>query len=198
MTDRQSINLRYLEKGSESALSYFMDLHLKPLTFFADGIVHSLEVAEEIVCDSFLKLWQSRKHFESPERLKAFLYITTKNACIDYRRAPANRLHYTEINDTTYHDDRNILSTIIHTEFIQLLYTELDKLPEQQALVFKLSYFEHLTTEEICERLNTSKNTVFSAKSKAVATIKERLKKHDLQLLVTLAFFLSLYSSSTY
>src|SRR5690606_16352483 len=99
------------------------------------------EAAEEIVSDSFYKLWQGRENAKSVESIKAFLYISTRNACYDYSGKLKNRVHSEEdALETLVCQNSDILTQIIYTELIQLIAQEVDKLPQQQAAVFRMTY----------------------------------------------------------
>lgn len=82
---------------------------------------------------------------------------------------------------------------MIHAETLQIVYAEVKRLSPTQQLVFKLTFIEELTTEEICAQLDMTANAVFIARSKALAALHKIFKGKD--LLVYLAF-LSLFPDS--
>ncbi len=173
----------YFEKfkqGEEFALDYYIQKYIQKLSFFALKLTKNEEVSEEIVCDTFLKLWQDRNKIETDSHLYSFLFRVTKNACLNHlqknKRLPVFENDYERCEHA---DDQNIHYDIIYAEFIEMLYKELDKLPEQQRSVFKMSYLEGYTTEEICKALKTTPSTVFYAKSKALLSLRCRFKDRD-------------------
>lgn len=141
-------------------------------------------VAEEIVQDTFVKLWIRRSYFEKPTAVKAFLYIATKNACLNHLKSPRNRYvgDIEDVADVLYGDDRDLLTQMIHAELVAELYRELQRLPEQYARIFRMTYFEEKTTEEICASLDISPNAVFTARSKATKLLRRLFKEKDLWL----------------
>jgi RNA polymerase sigma-70 factor (ECF subfamily) len=48
--------------------------------------VSSQQDGEDLVKDTFVKLWQTHADFDTPQNIKAFLYITTRNACLNFLR----------------------------------------------------------------------------------------------------------------
>src|SRR5690606_26999886 len=131
----------------------------KSLRFFAYNIIRNKEAAEEIVSDVFFKLWSGRERFATPQKIKAFLYIATRNACYDYLDSPKNRVHYdVDITDQLQHPQPDLLAGIIEAELVELVYQEINNLPEQQAAVFRMSYLEGMTTDEICDTLGITAN----------------------------------------
>lgn len=155
----------------------------RSLLFFAKSMVRSQEVAEEIVADSFIKLWQRKDSFADEDKVKAFLYIATKNACINHAQLVRSRqVHDGEAVDSLTSADPDVLARIIRAEFLQQVYDEIDRLPEKQREVFRLSYLEDLTTDEICERLQMSATAVFANRSRAAETLRKIFKDKELWL----------------
>lgn len=180
-------HLHELHDGRESGLHHFIQLHSKSLRFFAYNIIRSKEAAEEIVSDVFFKLWSGRERFATAEKIKAFLYIATRNACYDYLDSPKNRIHCDiDIIDELQHPQHDLLAGIIESELVELVYQELINLPEQQAAVFRMSYMEGMTTDEICDAQSMTANAVFLARSRALAKLRIIFKGR--QFILYLAF----------
>ncbi|SEN43005.1 RNA polymerase, sigma subunit, ECF family [bacterium A37T11] len=173
--------------GKEAALNHYMNGHGKSLRYFALQIIHDREAAEEIVSDSFLKLWMRREDFASPEKIKAFLFIATKHACLDYLDTPRQQVHLDgKVADELLSQDADSLSQIIHSELIELISQEIDKLPAQQAAIFRMTYVEGLTTEEICEKLGTTESTIYFSRSKSLKTLQAIFKGKNLLIYLAL------------
>lgn len=171
--DTAANHLNDLRNGNEMGLKHYMAEFGKPLRYYAYSIIHNKEAAEEIVADAFVKLWQGRDRAQAPESVKAFLYLATRNACLDYLESPRNRppLDIAVAADMA-NTDQDMLTRIIHAELMERIETELDKLPAQQAAIFRMTYIDGLSTEEICERLGTTPGTVYQARSRVAATLK--------------------------
>jgi RNA polymerase sigma-70 factor (ECF subfamily) len=80
-------------------------------------------------------------------------------------------------------------------EKIQQVRQEIEKLPDQCKLVFKLSRYEELSQQEIADRLNISIKTVKNHIGKALKTLEENLREsayfsNGLLFLITLKIFL--------
>lgn len=176
--------------GNERVLSTYFNRHAGPLLLFAYRMVADASIAEELVQDAFVKLWNARNRVESGAHLKSFLYRTTKNACIDHLKGASYRMHAAsgELDENSMQTDSDLLARMIHAETLQLIYAEVKKLPPTQQQVFKLTFVEGLSTEEICSQLQMTANAVFIARSKALATLKKMFK--DTDLTVFLAFYI--------
>jgi len=178
--------------GNETAFRHFMKQHLNALTFHAYRLCRNKEIAEEIVSDTFSKLWQLKGNFENEINIKSFLYITTRNACLDHIRSVQNRTNSqsVELDEDLVLSESDPLTHLIHAELIRSLINEINRLPQRQGDVFRMVYLEGLTTDEICARLNITPNAVFVAKKKATATIRKVFFKRGLFMYLMLTQFL--------
>ncbi|MBL1411182.1 RNA polymerase sigma factor [Sphingobacterium faecale] len=186
--------LSELQLGNENGLRYFMKKHEKKLFFFAYKLTNNFSQAEEIVSDSFYKLWNTREQIPNISYVKSFLYLVTRNACYNHNNTSYGM---TEIVPEEYfipieEKETDILAKIIYMELLDELLIEVNRLPKQQADIFRMSYIEDMDVTEICELLNTSKNTVYFSRSKALATLKEVFKKKNLKLYLYIAYLISL------
>lgn len=174
--------LQMLQCGDEAGLRYFIIRFGDELRFFAFRITDSKEVAEEIVSEAFFKLWQRREKATSLAGVKSFLYIVTRNACYDH--VGSAHQQRTVLEEETILDTvqlvPDILDQIIYTELIGQVIAELEKLPKQQAEIFRLSYLDGLETQEICEQLGTSASNVYFARSKALSRLRIAFKEKNI------------------
>ncbi len=76
--------LSALRAGDETALNTIFKKHSRKILYFAKSIVKRQEVAEEIVTDSIVKLWEKRETFQTSDNVNAFLYVVIKNLGINY------------------------------------------------------------------------------------------------------------------
>ncbi len=171
--------------GNFSSLEEAFKLYNRPLLFFARKMIKDPEASEEIVSDSFVKLWQYRNNIQTDENLKAFLYIVTKNACRNYLKSSYNQQNFEyEIDEGLIVSEPDIYMKILNAELVNIIHLEVSKLPKKQQLVFKMSYLEGQTTEEICDKLNISESAVFANKSRALETLRKTFKDKDILLMI--------------
>ncbi|MBD1423730.1 RNA polymerase sigma factor [Sphingobacterium chuzhouense] len=184
-----------LQAGDPSALDTLFKKHGRKMRYFAKSIVKTNEVAEEIMVDSIVKLWQNRARFESSESINAFLYVVIKNLSINYvKSAYASQQFEYEFDENLENIDPDTYIKIIRAEFLQSIHDEVTKLPEKQQAVFRMTYFEDLTTEEICERLKMSPAAVFTNRSRALEQLRLVFRDRDMWVsILTLHMFLATY-----
>lgn len=179
-----------LQAGNEFALSHFMDAYTEQLRFYAYKLVKDKSLAEEITADAFIKLWHNRLNFSDSEKIKSFLYVVTRNACLDQLKSPRhNTLHEESLLAELASPDPDVLSQMIYIEMLAQVALEMSNLPKQQAAVFQLAYFEGKDTSEISAELETSVSNVYFARSKALSAIKNAFKKKNISSYPFLFFF---------
>lgn len=130
------------------------------LIFYAGKYVNAV-TAEDLVQDVFLKVWQKRTFLFLKEGIKTYLYRSVQHACLDYLKhqdyinAVTTKL---KIEEIYYNDDPQ--SLFAEDERLELIYKEIDKLPDKCREIFTMSYLEERKTSEIAVLLNISTRTV--------------------------------------
>ena len=163
-------------KGEPLAFQEVFDRHVRPLIFFATQMIRDQAESEDIVMQTMAKLYTRHQHFTSLINIRAFLYITTRNACLDFlkfrnRSAKAKQ----ELNYYLEENEESVLSRMISVEMFESIRQEAENLPTQRKAVFTMYYYENLSIEEIAEKLNTAQSTVRGNKMQALEQIRDRL-----------------------
>src|SRR5215468_2628101 len=83
--------VKAFQEGNAQAFQEVFNRYNKRLCYFAEQRVKDRKEAEDIVADIFGKLWQEHAGFNSEENIRAFLYISTKNACASFLRQKQRR-----------------------------------------------------------------------------------------------------------
>lgn len=184
--------LEAFRNGDEKSLAHFIDLHHKPLCYFAGRLIQDDAEAEDIVSNCFVKLWKSEHEVKSMESVKAFLYITCRNACFDYlRKLKVRTASQQEYYNQLEASDETILLRIIKTEVLDSLEKEIALLPDKCKKVFHMLYFEQKKIPEIMQALGLNEKAVRYQKAKAIELLKTSMLKKgltDLMYLVLLLF----------
>lgn len=191
--DDEQYWMEAFRKRDDKALAHFFDLNYKSLCYFAKGLVHDDAEAEDIVSGCFVKLWNSVREVENEETIKAFLYVSCRNACFDYlRRLKVRTTHQQQYYEQLEMTDETVLVNIVKTEVLGLLDQEIELLPPKCREVFRLYYFEHKKTPEIMEALDLNEKAVRYQKAKAIELLKNAMLKKGLKEGFTLVFMLFL------
>ena len=137
-------------------------------------------VAEEIVGDSFLVVWNKREQFKDINGLKSYLYTTVKNASLDYLKKSGEAI---PIDINTPDSNKNMEFRMIEEETHSMLYSALDSLPAKCRRVFELSCLDDVKYQDIDE-MQISLNTVKSQRARAIQLLKDHFKGQSFYTLV--------------
>ncbi|THU40395.1 RNA polymerase sigma-70 factor [Niastella caeni] len=170
--------LQEFKSGNTHAFRAVYDMFFPSLCFFAKRLVDNDGEGEDIAADSFVKLLNRHDSFDTLPNIKAFLYITTRNACLNYLRH-TQRTHSSrrELNRLQDKADEHALSQIVHAEVLREVEFEIEQLPNRCKEIFKLFYYERRSADDIAELLGISINTVWVQRAKAIQLIRTNLLK---------------------
>jgi len=189
--DNERSLITSLARGDESALSHFFKLHQKSLGHFALRMIEDEAEAEDIVAGCFVKLWERRGHFEDADKVKSFLYVSCRNACLNHLRhlkvkSASQQAFYQELEASS----EDVLYKIVESEVLEAMHREIELLPENYREVFKRVYFDQQNTSEIAAELGINVQTVRNYKSRSVELLKASLLKKGLSSALALALLL--------
>lgn len=146
------------------------------------------EIAEELVQNSFVKLYEHKKSIETSTSIRAYLYVILKNQVLNHYRNQLVRNKYEmHISKQTQVDDYSVIEQIESKELEIHINKEIDQLPLKCREVFILSRKEFLSNKEIAAKLNISENTVEQHIRKAISKLRSSLGK-VIELSVVLYF----------
>ena len=172
--------------GDRVAFKALFRLHYRPLCAFAMGYLKNGDQAEDLVQDLFFRLWLDREKVNITTSVKAYLYASVRNRCLNAVKAGSKvRALNEDIDDRLQEEER---TEDEHTERIARVQAAVEALPEERRKVFKLSRYEGLKYHEIAERLGISVKTVENQMGSALKTLRIELK--DLVPLLPWLFWL--------
>lgn len=168
---------RFKEDLSQESFADFFDCYYDRLTRFAGTIVKSDLLAEEVVLDVFLKLWESRSTIGTINNIETWLYISVRNNAINVlkkeQRFQFDMLADAHIRLADYKPSAE--NNLIETEMFLSLNKAVQLLPSKCKIIFKLIREDGLNRNEVAEILNISVKTVDNQLAIAVKKVAERL-----------------------
>jgi RNA polymerase sigma-70 factor (ECF subfamily) len=169
--------LTAFNQGNSSAFRVIFENYNRHLFTCAVQLVKDKEQAEDIVSEAFAKLWQRHETFNNEDHVKAFLFVATRNACLNHLRhiqrktASQSELSYLRKDK----DDKDIIMDMIEGELLKKIYPLIETLPNKCRTIFKLIYFEDASTDEVAEKLKITPRNVLNQKSRAIQLLKKKL-----------------------
>lgn len=168
------VSITAFQNGDKEAFNHIFNMFYKRICFFAAGIVNE-NGAEDIVQDTFVKLWERRASFNDLNTIKAFLYLTTKNSCLNIYKHQKVVDKFESVQVEVI-DESNIIYHLIEAEVLEEVHQAVQQLPQGYRKVIYLSYFEGLSNQETADYLNVSINTVKTQKVRSLRILREILK----------------------
>lgn len=157
----------------------------RPVFFFTKQLVPDEFDAQDLVADTFAKYYKQRHGFQQPEQAKSFLFTTARNAALNLlRHQKLKTAKGIDMAEALQHqsEENHFFDKLVLTELMIIISEEVQRLPEKQQAVFRLTYFEDKTTEEISQELDITPEAVYNNKKRAVEKLRAILKNKDLRL----------------
>lgn len=175
MEENYSHFIEKLKHGDEAAYSYLLKKYHRKLYAYVITLSHNHAVAEDVIQNVFLKLWEYRSKLDSNYSLQSFLYKSCFNEFVNLSKKNRKLTYF----------DKVYLETVEHVIATnppanleaqkELVFKGVTLLPEKCAEIFMLSKKEGLTNAEIAEYLNISCKTVEGHLTKAFTILRENL-----------------------
>lgn len=163
--------------GCEKAFSQIYDLFYGPIYYFILRILDNNSEAQEVTADTFYKLWKLRGNFETMENMKAFLYVTARNASLNVIRQKKEQTRRHE--DLNYflaqHADGPSMQDEIKAEVLKQVLQEIDNLPQQCRRILQSSFIRGLKNNEIADEMGLTLQTVKNQKTRGLKMLKMSL-----------------------
>ena len=160
-------------------MDYYPSLHSFALYYVEDE-----GVAEDVVQDVFVKLWEARGTWETVDNFSAYVYQMVRYRCFNYLRAEKTRNEATR--SFTKEVDLTEINRYISEETFRLVYNAVNDLPPACRSVFILT-LEGYKARDIADQLGITVETVKKQKQIARKMLKKKLGE-----LYFLAFFCQL------
>jgi len=178
------------KEGRADAFHAVYKMHHRPLYNFVRQLTDDPMEAEDIVAETFVKLWNLRAKFETDTNIKAFIYITARNASLNFlryrKKQDENRQAFVYVNEEgVFHPDE----ISAELRLLEMIQKALDQLPPRQQEIMKMILFEGLTDDEVAERLNKSPKTVRNLKNIAINYLRLNLDRKEFVTTLLLIYF---------
>jgi len=172
----EQLLIQKLKSGDPDSFSDIFSVYYKDLVFFAYSFTREQYSAEDIVQDTFVKLWEDHEKLNVTVSLKSILLKAIQNKCIDWhrhRKIINNHSSYIINNAPLY--EYNTDNYLLRSEMEEMIEKALAQLPEKVREAYELHRFEGLKYQEIAAKLNVSIRTVEVRISKALELLRKSL-----------------------
>jgi len=167
--------LEGLRRGDQAAFDALFRAYYPPLCRYACSLADGdMDEAEDIVQQAFVRLWEQRETLDIAWSLRAYLYKTVHNRCLNRIRDAKTREQY-KIYNAQQMEQQEAHTHTPEPELVERLQRALATLPEQCRRIFELSRFEELKYREIADQLGISIKTVETQMGKALRLMRVQM-----------------------
>lgn len=172
-----------LRKGEKKAYEEIYDDFFGVLYHLSLQYLHDENISQEIVQETFMKLWEIRETLNEQFSIRNFLYTITKNSCLNYLRnqkialSHQKNIKYMEMQ-YNYMALEQLGNYVEFDELFKRMNDAIAILPDELRETFLLSRFEELHYKEISEKQSISIKTVEARITKALRILRIELRDY--------------------
>lgn len=165
-----------LKLENPDAFKQLFDLYYVPLCTYALKYCDSFSLAEDIVQDLFIKIWDEKLYLKFDETAAPYLFKSIKNNTLQASKQK-NKYHFVEIEEQVNKliFDENVDITFIEEEK-KKLFADIEALPTKCKEVFKAIVLDNLKYKDVAIQLGISVNTVKTHYSRALKQLRNAVE----------------------
>lgn len=163
-------------KTQNEAFQKLLLAYQKPLYSHIRNIVLNHDDTDDVLQNTFVKVFQHLKNFKGESKLFSWMYRIATNEALTFlnQKARKNGISSETLQNRTI--DNLKADVYFDGNEIQIkLHKAIASLPEKQQLIFKMKYFEELKYEEISAILGTTVGALKASYHHAVKKIESQL-----------------------
>ncbi len=180
ITDNEILSLLHEESSLEQGFRALMQKYQERLYWHIRRMVYEHEDANDVIQNTFIKVYKSIQKFEGKSKLYTWLYRIATNEAITFINKKKRKMMASldeeestvamKLEADPYFDGDNAQL---------LLQNALSQLPEKQRIVFNLRYYEEMTYKEMADVLDTSVGALKASFHHAMKKIETFLRESD-------------------
>jgi RNA polymerase sigma-70 factor (family 1) len=173
----REITIHDFRSGDTETFEEAFHTYYKVLVIYAKTMLKDMDDAEDIVQQVFISIWEKSETLEVHTSLRALLYKSVHNACLNKIKQQTVRTKYAadvQYQTQAWKTDDGMQQKELQRNIEQAL----NALPDQCGKIFRMSRFEHLKYQEIADQLGLSVKTVENQMGKALKIMKAHLKDY--------------------
>lgn len=160
-------------KTQNKAFEQLLQNYQRPLYNHIRNIVLNHDDADDVMQNTFVKVFQYLKNFKGESKLFSWMYRIATNEALTFLNQKAKKYNVTSVELQNKTIDNLKADIYFDGNEIQIkLQKAIVLLPEKQQLVFKMKYFDELKYEEISDILGTSVGALKASYHHAVKKIE--------------------------
>src|ERR1043166_5899188 len=173
LDEKKLVGMFREERSKLQAFEQLLDLYQKKIYWHVRRIVISHDDADDVVQNTFIKVWENLGTFREDSRLYTWMFRIATNEALQFLRKKRSDTHVSVDDLGEELSARLITSSHFNGNTAELKLQEaILKLPEKQRLVFNMRYYENMKYEDMEQVLGTSTGALKASYHHAVKKIE--------------------------
>lgn len=177
-----------LRGGSYDCFKQLYEHWASALYLYVFRLVKSSALAQDIVQDSFVTIWERREMIDVEASFKSYLFTISYHRVLKEFRRQANNPNMTEFVAYTARKEDGAENVLLYDEFVERLNRAKEKLTPRQREIFELRHEYDLKPRDIESRLGINSQTVRNQLAIATRIVRKELGSYA----ILLSFYYSL------
>ena len=170
--------LQKIADGDESAFRMLFNEHWQNIYGVAYMLTKSASMAEDMVQEIFMKVWIKREQLPGVGNFPNYLFIVARNHIFNELKKKSTDILFTNHLFEYFHDTTETPEKkLIEKETEQIIGEIIERLPQQQKMIYRLSREKGLSRNEMADRLGIAPNTVRNHLTRALEMIRHELQR---------------------
>lgn len=181
--DAERTYLEQLRKGSYKDFTKLYELYASRLYAFALNLTHVEALAEDIVQETFIKVWLHREQINVNLSFNSFLFTMARNQLLnEFRRQVNGPLFLEEVafHESVEEDETAIERKLSFEEFNHRLEIAKQKLSPRQQELFELNKEQGLSIADIAAKTSITEQSIRNQISQALHILRKELDNYTL------------------
>jgi RNA polymerase sigma-70 factor (family 1) len=174
-TESELIEL--LKQDDQQALSALYFFHVKKLKYYIQRTAQSPFLSEDIVHDTFIKIWENRLEIDPTKPFKPYLFTIAKRNLLNMlKRAQHETFIMSEIRKYAKDEENTTELQVDYNESNSLISEAINSLSGQCKEVFVRCKIQGLTYKQAADELGITESTVNKHMNRALTLMREYIK----------------------
>ena len=180
-----------LSQDNRPAFEYIFRTYYPDLCRFGVTYVRDIDVAEELVQEIFINIWERRYKLSINSSIKSYLFTAVRNKSFNFLKLQLPKEYKkVDVDNVAFADTSNKEEDLAFEDLKEYVSQAIDCLPEKCKVIFNLSRNAGLTYKEIAEELDISVKTVENQIGIALKKLREQLNPiWDKVMVLLICFF---------
>ena len=176
MKNNDSLLFAQLSKGNKAAFDTLFRKYYSQLVRFAISYTKDESTAEEIVQDTFVKIWENAPRITITSTVGGYFYQAVKNHCLNFIKHESIKKKYEKEQILKNSPEQTSPEEKINMAFFKnILSKAMKNLPVKCREIFEMAKFDGLSYDEISDYLEVSPKTVENQMGIALKKLREAM-----------------------